>query len=73
MAEEIVLPMTEWGFPHSSVGKESACIAGDLGSTPGLGRSLGEGNGNPVQHSCLENSLHREAWQAKSMESQEWT
>ena len=35
------------GFPHSSVGKESACNAGDLGSIPGLGRSPGEGNGNP--------------------------
>ena len=63
----------QWGFPHSSVSEESACIAGDPGLTPGLGRSLGEGNGNPLQHSCLENSLRRGAWQAKSMESQEWT
>ena len=37
------------GFPRSSVGKESACNAGDLGSIPGLGRSPGEGNGNPLQ------------------------
>ena len=52
------------GFPGSSVGKESACKAGDLGSIPGLGRSPGEGNGNPLQYSCLENPMDREAWQA---------
>ena len=52
------------GFPHSSVGKESACNAGDLGSIPGLGRSPGEGNGNPPQYSCLENPMDRGAWQA---------
>ena len=52
------------GFPHSSVGKESACNAGDPGSVPGLGRSPGEGNGNPLQYSCLENSMDRGAWQA---------
>ena len=51
-------------FPHSSVGKESACISRDLGSIPGLGRSPGEGNGNPLQYSCLENSMDRGAWQA---------
>ena len=44
--------------------KESACNAGDPGSVPGLGRSPGEGNGNPLQYSCLENSMNREAWQA---------
>ena len=49
---------------HSSVGKESACNAGDLGSIPGLGRSAGEGNGNPLQYSCLENPMDRGAWQA---------
>ena len=48
------------GFPHSSVGKESACNAGHLGSIPGLGRSPGEGNGNPFQYSCLENPMDRE-------------
>ena len=42
------------GFPDSSVGKESTCNAGNLGSIPGLGRSLGEGNGNPLQYSCLD-------------------
>ena len=45
-------------------GKESACNAGDLGSIPGLGRSAGEGHGNPLQYSCLENSVDRGAWQA---------
>ena len=51
-------------FPHSSVGKESACNAGDLGSIPGSGRSPGEGTGNPLQYSCLENSMDRGTWQA---------
>ena len=50
-------------FPHSSVGKESICNAGDLGSIPGLGRSPGEGNGNPLQYSCLENPMDKGAWQ----------
>ena len=52
------------GFSCSSVGKESACNAGDQGSIPGSGRSLGEGNGNPLQYSCLENPMGRGAWQA---------
>ena len=52
------------GFPHSSVGKESACNAGDLGLIPGSGRCLGEENGNPLQYSCLENPRDRGAWQA---------
>ena len=47
-----------------SVGKESACSAGDLGSIPQLGRSPGEGNGNPLQYSCLENLMDRGAWWA---------
>ena len=51
------------GFPCSSVGKESACSAGDLGSIHELGRSPGEENGNPLLYSCLENSMNREAWQ----------
>ena len=42
-------------FPGVSNGKESACNVGDLGWIPGLGRSPGEGNGNPLQYSCLEN------------------
>ena len=45
------------GFPGGSDGKASACNAGDPGSIPGLGRSPGEGNGNPLQYSCLENSM----------------
>ena len=48
-----------------STGKESACRAGDTrdtGSVPGLGRSLGEGHGNPLQYSCLENPMDRGAW-----------
>ena len=50
-------------FPHSSVGKVSACNARDLGSVPGSGNSPGEGNGNPLQCSCLENPMDRGAWQ----------
>ena len=46
-----------------SEGKESACDAGDPDSIPGLGRSHGEGNGNPFQYSCLKNSMGRGAWQ----------
>ena len=49
--------LDEMGFPGSSDGKASACNAGDLGSIPGVGRSPGEGNGNPLQHSCLENPM----------------
>ena len=50
------------GFPGGSDGKASACNAGDPGSTPGLGRSPGEENGNPLQYSCLENPMDRGAW-----------
>ena len=52
------------GFPHSSVGKESACNAGDPGSILGSGKFPGEGNGNPFHYSCLENLRDRGAWQA---------
>ena len=51
------------GFLCSSVGKESACSAEDPGLIPGLRRSPGEGNGNPLQYSCLENLMDRGAWQ----------
>jgi len=51
-------------FPRSSGSKESACNAGDLGSIPGSGKSPGEGNGNPLQYSCLENPMDRGAWWA---------
>jgi len=52
------------GFPGGSVVKNPPANAGDAGSIPGLGRSLGKGNGNPLQYSCLENSMNRGAWQA---------
>ena len=52
------------GFPGDSDGKESTCNAGDLGSTPGLGRCPGEGNGYPFPYSCLENPMDRGAWHA---------
>ena len=52
------------GFPGGSDGKESACSAGDLGLIPGWGRSPGEGNGNPLQYSCLGNPMDGGAWQA---------
>ena len=52
----------EKGFPDSSVGKESACNAGDLGSVPGLESSPGEGKGYPVQYSGLENSRFSPWW-----------
>ena len=54
------------GFPDGSAGEESACKAGDTvdaGLIPGLGRSPGGGNGNPLRYSCLENSMDRGAWQ----------
>ena len=50
------------GFPGGSTGKETACNVVDLGLIPGLGRSPGEGNGNPFQYSCLENPMDGEAW-----------
>ena len=52
------------GFTGGSDSKESACHVGDLGSISGLGRFPGEGNGNPLQYSYLENSMNRGAWQA---------
>ena len=57
-------------FPGVSYGKESADNAGELGSIPGSGRSPGEGNGNVLQYSCLENPLDRGAWRVQSMGSQ---
>ena len=63
------------GFPCGSAGKESACNAGDLDSIPGLGRSPGEGNGNTLQYSCLENSMDRGAWWATTVHgfTKSWT
>ena len=51
-----------WGLPGGSEVKASACNAGDLGLIPGLGRSPGAGDGNPLQYSCLENPMDRGAW-----------
>ena len=52
------------GFPGGSEGKEPACNVGNLGLIPASGRSPGEGNGNPLLYSCLENSMDRGVWQA---------
>ena len=52
------------GIPGGPEVKASACNVGDLGSIPGSGRSSGEGNGNPLQYSCLENPMDQGAWWA---------
>jgi len=52
------------GFPGGSDGKEAACNVGDPGLIPGSGSSHGEWNGYPLQYSCLENSMDRDAWWA---------
>ena len=63
-------------FPGGSDGKESACNAGDLGSISGSGRFPGEGNGYPLQYSCLENPMDRGAWWApwghQELDTNEW-
>ena len=56
------VPKPPMGFPGGSEVKASACNAGDPGSILGSGRSPGEGNGNPLQYSCLENPMDRGAW-----------
>ena len=56
-----------WGFPGGSDNKESACSAGDLGLIPEWGRFPGEGNGNPLSYSCLENSMDKRAWGGYSL------
>ena len=64
----LVPDMLSLGLPDGSVGKESTCNAGDAedsGSIPESGKFPGEGNGNPLQYSCLENSKVRRAWWAK--------
>ena len=55
-------------FPCGSAGKESACNAGDLGSSPGLGRSPGEGKGYPLQYSGLEHSIDCSPWGCKELD-----
>ena len=61
---KILLTILALSLPGGSNHKESACNAGDLDSIPGSGRSPGEGHGNPLQHSCLENPMDRGAWWA---------
>ena len=60
----IVYGRVNRGLPDGSDGKECTCYVGDLGLIPGSRRSPGEGNGNPLQCSCLENSMDRGAWWA---------
>ena len=60
------------GLPRWLSSKESTCKATDLGLIPGLGRSLGEGNDNPSQYSCLENPMNRGTWWTIVMGSQSW-
>ena len=63
-----------WGFPGGSVVKNLTANAGDMGSIPGSGRSPGEGNGNPLQFSCLGNPMDIAAWQATVREvAKSWT
>ena len=57
--DSVYMPIHCMGFPGDSDGKESACDSGDLGWIPGSGRSPEEGNGKPLQYSCLENSMDR--------------
>ena len=64
--------IVKWGFPGGSDSKASACNAGNLGSIPGSGRSPGEGNGNPLQYSCLENSMDGGGTLHGVTESQTW-
>ena len=64
LALNSTLSKFHWGFPGGSVVKNPPANAGDTGSNPGLGRSSGEGNGNPLQYSCLENPMDTEVWWA---------
>ena len=61
-SRELLGPWLCVGFPGGSEGKASACNMGDLGSIPGLGRSPGERNGNPLQYPCLENAMDGGDW-----------
>ena len=61
-------PEINGGFPHGSVGKESTCNAGHTGVA---GRAPGEGTGNPLQYSCLENPMDRGTWRATEMNNKE--
>ena len=66
----ICISVCIWDFPGGSVVKNLPANAGDVNSIPGLGRSPGEGNGNPLQYSCLENPMDRGAWWATVQGSQ---
>ena len=66
------VPTHTRGFPGGSEGKESACIAGDLDSIPGSGRSPRERKGDPLQYSCLENSRDGGIWQIPGV-TKSWT
>ena len=71
--EKVCLPLL-WGFPGSSVVKNLPANAGDMSSIPGLERSPGKGNGNPLQYSCLENPMLRGVWHATVCGvAQSWT
>ena len=61
----LIPPVTTYAHHRGSNGKEPACNVEDLGSVPELGRSPGEGHGDPLQYSCQENSMDRGAWQAR--------
>ena len=63
-SKHILISVYLMDFPDGSDGKASAYLAEDPGLIPGLGRSSGEGNGNPLQYSCLENPMNRGAWRA---------
>ena len=69
MRNSVAKPKGGLGFLGGSDSKESTCKAGEPGSIPGSGRSPGEGNGYPLQYSCLENSMDRGDWQPKSQKS----
>ena len=68
---ELIVLMVE-GFLAGSDSKESACNSGDLGSIPGSGRFPGEGHGNPLRYSSLENSMNTGAWWAKAHAFAKW-
>ena len=61
------------GFPGGSAVKNPSANVGDMGLIPGWGRSPGEGNGNPLQYSCLENPMEGRAWRLQSTGSQSQT
>ena len=68
--QQVVAVIGTWGYPSGSSVKNAPANVGDMGLIPGLGRSPGEGNGNPLQRSCLENTMGRGAWWATVQGSQ---